>query len=151
VSFSDQTAAPFDRNENVLVLAFCAFLMKADLGEAGQNLLIPRRQQQNICDIQTGRSEGTRRHNHNKQQLASLQGRAYRADLNSKWFLTVKVAEFFEPQKLCFLEKTFNSPTQRRISRRFFWLIWKNSHFFCSAVNRKNALTSFLKELETSK
>jgi hypothetical protein len=35
----------FDRNENGLVLAFCSFLMKADLGEAGQNLLIPRQQQ----------------------------------------------------------------------------------------------------------
>jgi hypothetical protein len=30
VDFSGQTAAPFDRNENVLVLAFCSFLMKAD-------------------------------------------------------------------------------------------------------------------------
>jgi hypothetical protein len=39
-------AAPLDRNKNVLVLAFCSFLMKADLGEAGQNLLIPRWQQQ---------------------------------------------------------------------------------------------------------
>jgi hypothetical protein len=45
VDFSGQTAAPFDRNEDVLVLAFCSFLMKADLGEAGQNLLIPRWQQ----------------------------------------------------------------------------------------------------------
>jgi hypothetical protein len=125
--------------------------MKADLGESGHNLLIPRWQQQIIRGIKTGKSAGNRRHNHNKQQPASLQGRAYRADLNSKWFLTVKVAEFFEPQKLCFLEKTFNSPTQRRISRRFFWLLWKNSQFFRSAVNRKNARTLFLEELETSK
>jgi hypothetical protein len=67
------------------------------------------------------------------------------------WFPTVQVTEFFEPKKLRFLEKTFNSTTQRRISRRFFWLIWKISQFFRSAVNRKNALTLFLKELETSK
>jgi hypothetical protein len=44
------------------------------------------------------------------------------------------MTEFFEPKKLRFLEKTFNSTTQRRISRRFFWLIWKISQFFCSAV-----------------
>jgi hypothetical protein len=41
-----ESAVNFNRNENVLVLAFCSFLMKADLGEAGQNLLIPRWQQE---------------------------------------------------------------------------------------------------------
>jgi hypothetical protein len=40
--------------------------MKADLGEAGQNLLIPRWQQQIIRGIKTGKSAGNRRHNHNK-------------------------------------------------------------------------------------
>jgi hypothetical protein len=167
-------AAPLDRNENVLVLAFCSFLMKADLGEAGQNLLIPCWQQQRVHGRKNGgksaaivqqkggtavkrrnggesaanfcgppwsegksfsfsfllildeggfrggraesaysslaatacprhqkpaETEGNRRQNHNKQQPASLQSKAYRADLDSKWFPTVKVAEFFEPKK----------------------------------------------------
>jgi hypothetical protein len=52
---------------------------------------------------------------------------------------------------LRFLEKTFNTATQRRISRRIFWLIRKNSQFFRLAVNRKKALTPSLIELETSK
>jgi hypothetical protein len=99
--------------------------MKADLGEAGQNPLIPLRQQQLVRGIknrQKRRGVGSGRII-TKQQPASLQSRAYRADLDSKWFPTVKVDEFFEPKKLRFLEKTVNSTTQRRISRRFFWLI----------------------------
>jgi hypothetical protein len=36
----------FDRSEDRLVLAFCSFLMKADYGESGKNLCIPRWQQQ---------------------------------------------------------------------------------------------------------
>jgi hypothetical protein len=35
---------------------------------------------------------------------------------------------------------------QRRISRQTFWLIWKNSYFFHSGVNRKKALTPSLIE-----
>jgi hypothetical protein len=58
MNFSGQTAAPFDRSQNVLVLAFCSFLMKADLGEAGQNLLIPRWQQQHVRCNKTGRIGG---------------------------------------------------------------------------------------------
>jgi hypothetical protein len=47
--------------------------------------------------------------------------------LGFKWFPTVKMTEFFEPKRLRFLKKSFDITTQRRISRRFFWLIWKNS------------------------
>jgi hypothetical protein len=79
--------------------------MKADLGEAGQYLLIPRRQQQII--------RGLKPANRRAGPTCIQNG-----------CLTVKVTEFFEPQKMC---------------------------FFRSAVNRKNALTSFLEELETSK
>jgi hypothetical protein len=53
-------AAPLDRNEKVLVLAFCSFLMKADLGEAGQNLLIPRWQQQLVRGIKNRQKCGER-------------------------------------------------------------------------------------------
>jgi hypothetical protein len=54
----------------------------------------------------------------------------------------------FLNQKLRFLEKTFITPTQRKISRRVFWLVWKNSYFFRLAVNRKKALTKSGTELE---
>jgi hypothetical protein len=71
-------------------------LMKADLGEAGQNLLIPRWQQQLVHGRKTGgKSAAIVRQ---KDGTAVKKSRAYRADLDSKWFPTVKVAEFFEPK-----------------------------------------------------
>jgi hypothetical protein len=63
--------------------------MKADLGEAGQNLLIPLRQQQLV---KTGIT--VRGYNGiviTEQHPATLHSRAYRAVLDSKWFPTAEL------------------------------------------------------------
>jgi hypothetical protein len=73
-----KTAAPLDRNENSLVSAFCSFLMKADLGEAGQDLLIPHWQQQIFRGLNPANRRGT------GGSIITKQVRACRADLNSK-------------------------------------------------------------------
>jgi hypothetical protein len=48
-----------------------------------------------------------------------------RIKTNGFW-LSIAV-EFFQARKLRFLKNTFNTTRQRRISRRTFWFIWKNS------------------------
>jgi hypothetical protein len=45
----------------------------------------------------------------------------------NKRFWVYIVIEFFRARKLDFLKNNFNTTTQRRISRRAFWLILKNS------------------------
>jgi hypothetical protein len=49
------------------------------------------------CPLQQkpAESAGNRRQNHNKQQPTALQSRAYRAELDSKWFSSVKSGRVF--------------------------------------------------------
>jgi hypothetical protein len=94
---------------------------------AGQILLILRRQQQN----------------HNKQQhqarRAERTGPPYRIQ---NGFRQLERPSFLN-QKAAFLKKTFNTTLQCRISRRIFWLVWKNYQFFRLAVNRKKGSNFF--------
>jgi hypothetical protein len=80
----------------------------------------------------------------------SAVGQAGLQNQNKRFWVPIDI-KFFWARKLRFLKNTFNTTTQRRISRRAFWLIQKKFQFFRSGVNRKKALTPSLIELETSK
>jgi hypothetical protein len=54
----------------------------------------------------------------------------------NKRFLVILSNQVFSSEKVAFFRKKLLIPL-RRISRRAFWLIWKNSQFFRSGVNKK--------------
>jgi hypothetical protein len=88
---------------------------------------------------------------HESERERARATRAYRADFESKMVSDGEGGLVFRTETPRFLEKTFSTIAQCRISRRFFWLIWNISRFFRFAVNRKNALSLPLVELETSR
>jgi hypothetical protein len=73
------------------------------------------------CQLQAGQKAAQASQANGAVGLAGLQNQ-------DKQFLVIHSDRVFSSERVAFFrKKTFNTSTQRRISRRAFWLIWKNS------------------------